>query len=240
MSRASRHGFSLVELLTVIGIIAILIALLLPAMSRAREAASTLRCATQLRQIGQAIFAYAASNRGYLPVHSNWHNYPDDGNPDDPWGPGWIVGITPYIGVKPDSPLYRCPAYPGDNRPITYFLEARWMHLQTPPIHTFPMSTIKLSSLFILSGDVTNQYCYVPPFGTAPYSIDNIDKDDAVDEPERRCLTFFGEADGYNMHRAGNNILFADGHVQCFRKFDRNYMTYNPHVVQDWGELTGD
>ena len=172
-------------------------------------------------------------------MHSNWHNYPDDGNPDDPWGPGWIVGIT-YIGVKPDSPVYRCPAYPGDNRPITYFLECRWMHLQTPPIHTFPMSTIRLSSMFILSGDVTSQYCYVPPFGTAPYSIDNIDKDDAVDEPERRCLTFFGEDDGYNMHRAGNNILFADGHVQCFRKFDRNYMTYNPHVAQDWGELTGD
>jgi prepilin-type processing-associated H-X9-DG protein len=80
----------------------------------------------------------------------------------------------------------------------------------------------------------------MPPFGTWPYGYDNIDKDDSDDGLTHRCLTFFGEDDGYNMHRAGNNILFADGHVQAFRKFDRNSMTYNPHLVQDWGELTGD
>jgi prepilin-type N-terminal cleavage/methylation domain-containing protein/prepilin-type processing-associated H-X9-DG protein len=238
--RQHRRAFSLIELITVIGIIGVLIALLLPALVRLREAAKTLQCASQLHQIGQAIYAYAAQNRGYIPVYSNWHSYPNDLDADDPNGPGWIVGLTPYIGVHPDSPVYSCPAFPDDSRPVTYFIETRWMHLQTPRIHTFQLGTIKLSSMFILSGDATGQTWYRQPFGTRDLDFDDIDKDDSLDDPIRRPLLFFGEPNGYNMHRTGNNILFGDGHVKCFAKFDRNYMSYNPHVVQDWGEMTAE
>jgi general secretion pathway protein G len=65
-----RHpaAFTLVELLVVIGIIAVLIALLLPALGRAREAARTVACASNIRQIGIACLAYANRNDGYLPV----------------------------------------------------------------------------------------------------------------------------------------------------------------------------
>jgi len=231
-----RRAFSLVELLVVIGIIALLISILLPALNKARESSRTLQCAAQLRQIGMAIYAYASSNHGMTPAWSNFHSYPDDVNPDDPLGPGWIVLLTPYIGVRPDSLVYRCPAYPGDDSPITYFMEARWGHLQSPPIRSMAMGRIKLSSQFILSGDATARNWYRPPFGDHDPGFDNIDKDDAV----ARCLVFFGEADGYNMHRAGNNILFSDGHVQVFRQFDPQYMTYSPHLVQDWSELTPD
>jgi prepilin-type N-terminal cleavage/methylation domain-containing protein/prepilin-type processing-associated H-X9-DG protein len=67
MVRHVRRAFSLIELLVCIGIIVMLIAILLPVASRARESAYRVRCASNLRQILQATFSYAADNNGSLP-----------------------------------------------------------------------------------------------------------------------------------------------------------------------------
>ena len=73
MSRSSK-AFTLVELLVVIGIIAVLVAVLLPVMSRARSAANRSVCLSNQRQLAGALVIYAQENRGAIPPAPYWAN----------------------------------------------------------------------------------------------------------------------------------------------------------------------
>ncbi len=67
MKHYSERAFTLVELLVVIGIIAVLIGILLPSLNKAREAANTIKCGANLHAIGQGVAIYVANNKGTYP-----------------------------------------------------------------------------------------------------------------------------------------------------------------------------
>jgi prepilin-type processing-associated H-X9-DG protein/prepilin-type N-terminal cleavage/methylation domain-containing protein len=74
-TRVERAAFTIVELLVVIAIIASLVALLLPALSRARMAANSLKCQSNLRQIGVAFAQYRAANNNFIPPLNSFVAY---------------------------------------------------------------------------------------------------------------------------------------------------------------------
>lgn len=96
----TRQGFTLVELLVVIGIIAVLISILLPALKLAREAANKLQCSSNLRQVGFAMQMYRNDNRDYFAPASNYGFWQDkSGVAYPPYNSAGRLNDIAYWGV---------------------------------------------------------------------------------------------------------------------------------------------
>lgn len=141
--RPRSSAFTLVELLVVIGIIAILIAILLPSLSRARENAARVKCLSNVRQLSMAFVMYCGENDGWFPfpavfggpggtalgygdqaaptgMSPDWIGWPEDWivwrhkKPTDP-----IAGaIAHYLGDPGNGKVMMCPSDDGQFRPL--------------------------------------------------------------------------------------------------------------------------
>src|SRR5262245_14525611 len=114
---ARRHGFTLLELLVMIAIIAVLIGLLLTAVQKVREAANRIKCTNNLKQLGLALHHY----------HDTHHTFPQAFVNHGPYGTsgfsfthGWAPFVLPHIELRQLYDLYRWdfPLYAVENQPV--------------------------------------------------------------------------------------------------------------------------
>ena len=228
------HAFTLVEMLVVVGIISVLIAVLMPALTMARRQAEATQCASNLHQMGMALQMYSQANGGWLPAWSGWHTWPV-GLSDDSPGPAWTIELMPYIG-RPDSPVYNCPSFRSPVKCRNYFLAAQWSGRSGR--HAMKLSDVTMTSRFVLGGEKTQRGLYPPPFGQSEHQSDDADPDDFG--AGRPVLAWPWDQGGFYMHSHGNNILFDDLHVAIFPNYAPAAMTFNPRRMQNWPDVTGD
>lgn len=163
---ARRKGFTLVELLVVVGIIAVLMGLLLTVRSRASDGAAKVQCLSNLRQIGLAIIAYTQENEGVFPLSSPLVGSPTSPNERGDWihwrGANLALvinnsAIAPYVKAKGESfqTLMRCPSDEWSNHkyPYPYSYSMNYMLAPdsaanvAPPLMPGKQPTPRLSSI---------------------------------------------------------------------------------------------
>ena len=242
MHTAHRPRFTLIELLVVVAIIALLASLLLPALSRARDAARAAKCLSQTRQIVSAMAMYADEQNEFYGIF-DWGtgHLPMDRRPADGAWVSWLGWMT---SVFPDHAILRCPARDARLNDMTL---SWWGYQQSPTLTWYttyrflagqgtqsPSSTTFYGwQLYAGStpSSVSRAPCPSPKFAGSSVSRYGSTSDYYgpifVDAPDRQAaLTDCFDSDGTwlpygnvsyiaNNHSsmAGENVAYIDGHA---------------------------
>ncbi|MEI7534956.1 MAG: prepilin-type N-terminal cleavage/methylation domain-containing protein [Verrucomicrobiae bacterium] len=220
----ARRAFTLIELLVVIAIIAILAAMLLPALSSAKQRAWTIACNSNLHQIGLGLTMFADDNNGYFPKSGSsilWNPTTPDAATN-----GWMQQIFTMVG---NTNVYHCPGnaqLPLNNQsPFNYFNGARAAYIAAGRFAAVKNTQIQFPTAYVLAGDTIDNGQY--------FDRDDCDKDDY----SQNCVG--GPENGMNWvdwqaHNKGQNVLFADGHTKWYSGYNSNEMTFRYDSIHGW------
>lgn len=216
----TRRGFTLIEVLIVIAIIAVLLSILFPALGEARRAAVRIACASNMRQIGIGLHMYADRNNGRMPEST--HTAGGDMERT------WIYTLAPYIGNV--DTIRVCPADPNAKERIeengtSYVLNEYFVVPKNPAVAT-DVDCLKLHQarrpsaamlLFIISDRkgtaTTEDHTHSRNWFKAPWAS----------SWSRVCADISPGRHGgkvWDGTKGSSNYLFADGHVETISAAD--------------------
>jgi len=227
-------AFTLIELLVVIAIITILAAMLLPALSRAKQQAYTASCLSNLRQLELCFHMYVGDNSDYLPPNNFVYDISSQAAIPGNEGPSWCTNVAPYeadpSGIQggllfqynSSLGIYRCPA---DKSTIE---TKAGVKLTQPRIRSYNMSqSINGLSYVGQISDYTPHFSKLTeirnPKPTDLFVFIDVHENEILDTTFGIPVAAYPGSHGYwwdipgNRHNQGCNFSFADGHAERWK-----------------------